>query len=175
MRNPIGFVREGKAKTKNGLFRIATIQGEYVLVTDRHKVAEYVKAQDTVLNSQDGANDACSLVKAHRRALANRYLHTSVVRGPITRAIPNKTPMMVDEATLAIGQYIGSPSGSSTVPLSASAIVLRLFQTTHQLPCMIPLLSRWHESATGSTLEPSSVRRRSQMDENQPRRSHMSR
>lgn len=57
MRNPVDFVLESRSKSKNGLFRIATIQGEYVLVTDRHKVAEYIKAPDTVLNMQDGAND----------------------------------------------------------------------------------------------------------------------
>jgi hypothetical protein len=50
-------VREGVAKSSTGMFRISTIQGEYVLVTDRHKVAEYLRAPDSVLNAQDGAND----------------------------------------------------------------------------------------------------------------------
>jgi len=67
MRNPVKFVREGQAKAKNGLFRIATIQGEYVLVTDRHKVAEYIKAPDTVLNSQDGSNDVRALKKGKKK------------------------------------------------------------------------------------------------------------
>lgn len=57
MKNPLSLVLEGTAKAKNGMFRISTLQGEYVLVTDRSKVAEYLKAPDTVLNAQDGAND----------------------------------------------------------------------------------------------------------------------
>jgi hypothetical protein len=57
MMDPVKLVREGMAKTTNGMFRIATLQGEYVLVTDREKVTEYIKAPDSVLNMQDGAND----------------------------------------------------------------------------------------------------------------------
>ena len=73
MQNPVDFVRESQRKSKNGLFRIATIQGEYVLVTDRHKVAEYIKAADTVLNMQDGANDVCSLVNSKPTANQSPY------------------------------------------------------------------------------------------------------
>ena len=50
MRRPVDSVRDGMAKSKNGIFRIATIQGEYVLVTKPDKVAEYLKAPDSVLN-----------------------------------------------------------------------------------------------------------------------------
>jgi hypothetical protein len=57
MRNPLESVREGMGKSGNGLVRIATIQGEFILATDRHKVAEYIKAPDAVLNAQDGSND----------------------------------------------------------------------------------------------------------------------
>jgi hypothetical protein len=57
MRQPLATILQGVSKSKNGLFRIATLQGEYIIVADRHKVAEYVKAPDTILNSQDGAND----------------------------------------------------------------------------------------------------------------------
>jgi hypothetical protein len=59
MRDPFRLIQEGIKKTTNGMFRISTLQGEYVLVTDRNKVAEYLKAPDTVLNMQDGANDVC--------------------------------------------------------------------------------------------------------------------
>ena len=62
MKNPVGLVQEGIEKTKNGMFRISTLQAEYILVTDRHKVGEYLKAPDTVLNAQDGANDVKSSI-----------------------------------------------------------------------------------------------------------------
>ena len=56
---PVELVKQGVAKSKNGLFRIATFKGEYVLVTDRHKVAEYIKAPDAVLNMQEGCTNQC--------------------------------------------------------------------------------------------------------------------
>lgn len=60
MKSPVSLVEEGVKKTKNGLFRISTLQAEYILVTDRDKVSEFLKAPDTVLNAQDGANDVSS-------------------------------------------------------------------------------------------------------------------
>jgi hypothetical protein len=57
LQDPVKLIREGMAKSSNGLMRIATIQGEYVLVSDRNKVAEYLRAPDSVLNAQEGAND----------------------------------------------------------------------------------------------------------------------
>lgn len=62
MRRPVESVREGVAKHKNGIFRIATMQGEYVLVCKPELVAEYIKAPDSVLNFQDGANDVSVLI-----------------------------------------------------------------------------------------------------------------
>jgi hypothetical protein len=57
LQDPVKLMREGMAKSNNGLMRIATIQGESVLVSDRSKVAEYLRAPDSVLNAQEGAND----------------------------------------------------------------------------------------------------------------------
>jgi hypothetical protein len=50
-------MEKGFAKSKSGLIRIATHQGEYVLVADRNKLAEYLRAPDNVLSMQDGSND----------------------------------------------------------------------------------------------------------------------
>ena len=55
--NPVRLVQESMAKTTNGLLRVATLSDEFVLVTTKEKVAEYMKAPDSVLNMQDGAND----------------------------------------------------------------------------------------------------------------------
>lgn len=49
--DPVKAMFEGVAKSPNGMFRIATLQGEYVIVTDRHKVTEYLKAPDSVLSA----------------------------------------------------------------------------------------------------------------------------
>lgn len=56
--------------------------------------------------------------------VGHRTYHTSVVRGTITKAIPPKTPIMLDEAKHAINHYFGTPSGEAsalfTVDLSTS-------------------------------------------------------
>ncbi|KAJ4212369.1 hypothetical protein NW759_011757 [Fusarium solani] len=132
MQNPVDFVRESQRKSKNGLFRIATIQGEYVLVTDRHKVAEYIKAADTVLNMQDGANDQQQIPLTMGYGVGHRTYHTSVVRGPITKGIPTKTPMMLEEATLAIDQYIGSPPEYTPIALY-QAIALTIGRISNRI------------------------------------------
>ncbi|KAI1850820.1 hypothetical protein JX265_013300 [Neoarthrinium moseri] len=111
LRNPNKLVREGMAKSKNGLLRIATIQGEYVLVTDRHKVAEYLKAPDSVLNAQDGSNDRLALQQQQipftmGYGIGHRTYHTAVVRGPITQSINAWTPLLDDECGLAFDDLI---------------------------------------------------------------------
>jgi len=43
--------------------------------------------------------------------VGHRTYHTSVVKGPVTQNIVPKTPEMLDEATLALDDLIGSPKG----------------------------------------------------------------
>jgi hypothetical protein len=43
--------------------------------------------------------------------VAYRTYHTQVVRGPITKDIGLKTPIMVEEATMAFKELIGVPKG----------------------------------------------------------------
>ncbi|ETS77970.1 hypothetical protein PFICI_10032 [Pestalotiopsis fici W106-1] len=94
------------AKSKNGLLRIATIQGEYILVTDRQKVAEYLKAPDSILNAQDGSNDQQQIPFTMGYGIGHRTYHTAVVRGPITQSINDWTPLMNEECGLALDDLI---------------------------------------------------------------------
>ncbi|KAL7619405.1 hypothetical protein AAE478_009944 [Parahypoxylon ruwenzoriense] len=111
MTAPVKVVHQGMANSTNGMFPIATLQGEYVLVTDCHKVAEYLKAPDSVLNAQDGANDQQQIPYTMGYGVGHKTYHTQVVRGPITKDIGPKTPMMVEEASLAFADLIGLPEG----------------------------------------------------------------
>jgi hypothetical protein len=61
MSRPVDSVKEGIRRSKNGIFRIATLNDEFVLVTTKDKVAEYLKASDAVLSMQDGANDVSGI------------------------------------------------------------------------------------------------------------------
>lgn len=60
MMDPVGAVKKGIAKTNNGLFRVATLSDEFIVVANKEQVAEYLKAPDSVLSMQDGANDVSS-------------------------------------------------------------------------------------------------------------------
>ncbi|KXJ91615.1 cytochrome P450 [Microdochium bolleyi] len=109
LRDPVRLVTEAAKKTKNGMFLITTHQGEYVLVTDRAKVSEYLRAPDNVLSMQDGANDQQQIPFTMGYGIGHRTYHTAVVKGPVTRKINAKTPDMIDEATLAMDDIFGSP------------------------------------------------------------------
>lgn len=71
MLRPVDSVKEGVKRSKNGIFRIATLNDEFVLVTTKEKVAEYLKASDGVLSMQDGANDV-SVIKSLLLTLLSR-------------------------------------------------------------------------------------------------------
>lgn len=57
MYDPAGLVKQGVEAYNRQFFKIATLQGEYVLISDRDKVAEYIRAPDDVLNMQEAADD----------------------------------------------------------------------------------------------------------------------
>ncbi|KAH6682152.1 cytochrome P450 [Plectosphaerella plurivora] len=115
--DPVKAILEGVARSPNGMFRIATLQEEFVIITDRHKVTEYLKAPDSVLSAQQGANDQQQIPYTMGYGVGHRTYHTQVVRGPITKAIGPKTPLMVDEASLALDDLIGSPNDWTPISL----------------------------------------------------------
>jgi len=93
------------------MIRIATHQGEYVLVADRAKVSEYLKAPDSVLSMQDGANDQQQIPFTMGYGVGHRTYHVSVIKGPVTKKINIKTPDMIEEISLALDELLGAPEG----------------------------------------------------------------
>lgn len=66
MRDPVGILTNGIDKFRNKPFRIATLQGEYVIITSREQVAEYIRVGDDVLNMLEAADDvSCSFERGH--------------------------------------------------------------------------------------------------------------
>ncbi|KAI0144969.1 cytochrome P450 [Pestalotiopsis sp. NC0098] len=110
MLNPTKLIQDGIAKSKNDLLRIATLQGEYILVTDRQKVSEYLRAPDSVLNAQEGSNDQQQIPFTMGYGIGHRTYHTAVVRGPITQSINGWTSMMdaMTVARVANRIYVGT-------------------------------------------------------------------
>jgi hypothetical protein len=63
------------------------------------------------LDSADGLQQQ-QLPHTMGYGVAHRTYHTAVVRGPITKDLPIKTDLMVDEAQLALSELIGDPAGT---------------------------------------------------------------
>lgn len=66
MLNPVACVKSGIAETNNGMFRIATLSDEFIVVANKEQVAEYLKSPDSVLSMQDGANDVSRFSGVHQ-------------------------------------------------------------------------------------------------------------
>ncbi|KIX10708.1 uncharacterized protein Z518_01792 [Rhinocladiella mackenziei CBS 650.93] len=110
MRSPVELTRQGIEKHNRGFFRISTLQGEYVLIAQRDKIAEYVKAPDDVLGFQEAANDQQQIEYTMGFGVAFRTYHTPVVRIQLTQSLKTHIPAMMDEMSLALDDMIGSPS-----------------------------------------------------------------
>ncbi|USP79331.1 cytochrome P450 [Curvularia clavata] len=117
MRNPVRLVQEGMGRAKNGLLLVATLSDEFVLVTTKEKVAEYMKAPDSVLNMQDGANDAQQIPFTMGYGVAYRTYHNVVVRKQITPNLSQFTADMVEEVSVSFQDLIGSPRDWKPIPL----------------------------------------------------------
>lgn len=103
-------MKEGYAKYAPGYFRIATIQDEYVIVTDREKVTEYLRAPDDVLSMQEAANDQQQLEFTMGFGVAHRTYHTPIVRTKLTQGIKTHLVSMQDEVRTGLDDLIGSPA-----------------------------------------------------------------
>lgn len=55
-----------------------------------------------------------------------RTYHTSVVRGVVTKELGINTPKMLDEATLALDDLIGSPEGISNSSVTNKIVGIHL-------------------------------------------------
>lgn len=57
---------EGYDKYKDGYFRISTPQYEYVVVSDYHKINEFLGAPEDMLSFIDSSNEVCGLAERTR-------------------------------------------------------------------------------------------------------------
>ena len=77
--------------------------------------------------------------------VGHRTYHTSVVRGPVTKDIVRKTPDMLDEASLAFDELIGSPDGK-TMP---EKTLMNPYLRWARLHTRRPLLRHRHDRGAG--------------------------
>ncbi|PGH14610.1 hypothetical protein AJ79_02945 [Helicocarpus griseus UAMH5409] len=110
LKEPVRLVREGIASYNHGPFRISTIQGEYVLIPDKERVAEYIRAPDDVLSFQDGANDQQQIPFTMGYGVGYRTYHVPVIRMNLTKTLKRHMPVMWEEMNSAFDDLIGSPN-----------------------------------------------------------------
>jgi len=114
---PVACVRSGIAETNNGMFRIATLSDEFIVVANKEQVAEYLKSPDSVLSMQDGANDQQQIPFTMGFGVAYRTYHNVVVHKQITPRIPSFTPVMVSEIEHSFKEQIGLPEEFTPISL----------------------------------------------------------
>ncbi|KAK6082951.1 sulfite reductase flavoprotein component [Seiridium cupressi] len=84
---------KGYQKYRKSYFKISTLREEYVLVSDRRKIAEYLATPEDVLSSMDVGVD--------------------LISGKLTQNISNNVPFMLEEINEALNKTIGDPSGET--------------------------------------------------------------
>jgi hypothetical protein len=108
-KDPLALMTAAYEKYKPGYFRIATLQGEYILVTDNDKVAEYLRAPDDVLSMQDAANDQQQIPFTMGWGIGYRTYHTPIVRTKLTSSIKGHVDLMTTEIRSALDDLVGAP------------------------------------------------------------------
>lgn len=131
-RAPLKLMTEGVTKYKPGYFRIATIQGEYVMVTDRNKVQEFLRQPDDVLSMQEAANDQQQIPFTMGWGIGHATYHNQVVRVHLTKSIEHRIEDMVDEIRHAFDDLIGAPADYQPVHIY-KVIAMSVARTSNRI------------------------------------------
>lgn len=128
LRDPEGVLAEGYQKYPNGVFKVATLVSEHLIVNDREKLSEYLAAPDgivlheqrqrswsltwkctAVLNVQDAINAGIQFQWTMGSGVYYRPYHIPLVRKEITQNVPTILPAMQEEVQKMLNAEIGRP------------------------------------------------------------------
>ncbi|KAK8037959.1 hypothetical protein PG994_014726 [Apiospora phragmitis] len=108
MLRPRYYLLKGYKKYKSGYFTIATLRGEYILVSDKAKMSELLTAPADVLSFLDiGADE----IQSKWTLGNNAPWHLGLISGRLTQNIGTLTPGLFKEINDALDKYVGSPRG----------------------------------------------------------------
>jgi hypothetical protein len=113
MKDPQRTMAEGCRKYRGGYFRVSTHAVEYLMVTDKEKIAEYLAAPEEVLSFHDMIQEFLQVEWTLGYGVAHRPYHIPLVRTKLTQTIANNVPSMLSEIQEAIRSLIGTPNGKS--------------------------------------------------------------
>jgi hypothetical protein len=111
MKDPQGTMAKGYKKYRGGYFRVSSHAVEYLMVTDKEKVAEYLAAPEDVLSFHDMIQEFLQVEWTLGYGVAHRPYHIPLVRTKLTQTIANNVPSMLFEIREAIDSLIGAPRG----------------------------------------------------------------
>jgi len=139
-------LKEGYARTKPGIFKIATFQKWKVVVTSPELIDDMRKAPDDVLSQHDATNELVQTVYTLDFLDKHSYSHSDVVRSKLTRDIPGIFEDIYDELVLAVddsipatgeGYVTGWGEESPTFTKNIGWVKVPLVQTLQQVVCRI--------------------------------------
>jgi hypothetical protein len=109
LKDPNGTLARGYAQYKDGYFRVSSLSVEYVIVSDKKKIAEYVAAPDDVLSFYDSLIDNLQAKWTFGYEVNNRPYHVPLIRTKLTQSIAGSIPTWLFEVQDAMNSLIGSP------------------------------------------------------------------
>lgn len=109
MKDPNGTLARGYAQYKDSYFRVSSHSLEYIIVSNKKKIAEYLAAPDDVLSFNDSVNNVLQVEWTMGYGVIHRPYHVPLIRTKFTQSIASKVPAMLFEAQDAMDSLIGSP------------------------------------------------------------------
>jgi len=109
MKDPEGIIARGYAHYKDSYFRVSTHSKEYLIVSDKKKIAEYLAAPDDVLSFHDCVSQFLQSEWTVGYGVTHRPYHIPLVRTKLTQNIASNIPAMLVEIQEAMNSLVGSP------------------------------------------------------------------
>ena len=113
MKDPNGTVMRGYTQYKDSYFRVSTHSLEYLIISDKEKIAEYLAAPEDILSFYDSVNQVLQREWTLGYGVVHRPYHIPLVRTKLTQSIGSNVPAMVSEIQDAVNSLVGSPIGKT--------------------------------------------------------------
>ncbi|KAI0654469.1 cytochrome P450 [Cubamyces menziesii] len=105
-------VREGYAKYRGSVFKIAMLDQWLVVVTGPSMIEELRKRPDTELSFNEGIGEFLQTRYTLGQDVHHNTYHIDIIREKLTRSIPTILSDVIDELALAVGEHIPTRDGS---------------------------------------------------------------
>ena len=128
LKDPNGTLARGYAQYKDGYFRVSSHSVEYLIVSDKKKIAEYVAAPDDVLSFYDALIDNLQTDWTLGHGVNHRPYHVPLIRTKLTQSIAGNIPTWLFEVQDAMSSLIGSPQRKKNLLLIGKTLTFMIIQ-----------------------------------------------